>query len=420
MKQGRSNIRFRKAAAALVAAVALTGWAAAQTTVEYFSFTTSSDRIATLEALIEVFEAENPGIEIEYTTADFGSYFTKLQTDFAAGNPPDVFELNYENFVTFASRDTLLDIGAYLGASEAIGADTFYPAALDAFAYDGVQYGLPITFSTVLLFYNEDMFDAAGLSYPDESWTWDDVLQAAQALTDPARRVWGIYQPVQFWEFYKAAAQAGGGLAVTPTVQIDTPENREAAHYLVDKVRVSGVMPTDADMSGLGDVDMFLSGQLGMIVTGIWMFDRIASEATFDWDVAVEPGGARKATHFFSNAAVVAKGTDVAEAAYKWVEFLAAHPAVVQARIETAWELPALSLEQAEALEAYLSQPVPANREAVFASLQYAVNPPVVENQPQLQDIVNQELEAARLGTKTVEQALADAQARVEALLAGQ
>jgi len=420
MRQRRFGTGTRAALAAALAVAALGGWAAAQTKVNYFSFTTSSDRIATLEALIEVFEAENPGIEIEYTTADFGSYFTKLQTDFAAGNPPDVFELNYENFVTFASRDTLLDIGAYLGASEAIGADTFYPAALDAFAYDGVQYGLPITFSTVLLFYNEDMFDAAGLSYPDESWTWDDVLQAAQALTDPARRVWGIYQPVQFWEFYKAAAQAGGGLAVTPTVQIDTPENREAAHYLVDKVRVSGVMPTDADMSGLGDVDMFLSGQLGMIVTGIWMFDRIASEATFDWDVAVEPGGARKATHFFSNAAVVARSTDAPEAAYRWVEFLAAHPAVVQARIETAWELPALSLEQAEALEAYLSQPVPANREAVFASLQYAVNPPVVENQPQLQDIVNQELEAARLGTKTVEQALADAQRRVEALVAGQ
>jgi multiple sugar transport system substrate-binding protein len=60
---------------------------------------------------------------------------------------------------------------------------------------------------------------------------------------------------------------------------------------------------------------------------------------------------------------------------------------------------------------------VPANREAVFESLAYAVNPPVVENQPELQDIVNQELEAARLGTKTVEQALQDAQKRVEALV---
>ncbi|HZJ09944.1 MAG TPA: sugar ABC transporter substrate-binding protein [Trueperaceae bacterium] len=404
--------------ASLIAAVlALTTAATAQTTVDYFSFTTSSDKIDALEALIEVFEAENPDINIEYTTADYGSYFTKLQTDIAAGNAPDVFELNYENFVTFASRDTLLDIGEYLATSDKIGSDTFYSAALNAFAYEGVQLGLPITFSTVMLYYNKELFNAAGVAYPDETWVWQDVIDAATAITDAPNRVWGISQPVQFWEFYKVAAQAGGGLTVTPTVQIDTEENRAAAHYLVDKVQTHHVMPTDIEMSGVGDVDMFLNSQLGMIVTGIWMFDQITTEATFDWDVAVEPGGAQKATHFFSNAAVVSSRSDSPEAAYRWVEFLAAHPEVVEKRIELSWELSALSLDQADALASYLEKPMPANREAVFESLEYAVNPPVIENQPQLQDIINQELEAARLGTKTVEQALADAQSRVEALV---
>src|SRR5690606_20555593 len=206
-------------------ALSIAGAALAQTTVDYFSFTTSSDKIEALEELIAVFESENPDIEINYTTADFGSYFTKLQTDFAAGNAPDVFELNYENFVTFASRDTLLDIGDYLENSEKTGVDTFYPAALGAFAYDGAQLALPITFSTVMLYYNKDMFDAAGIEYPNSEWVWEDVIDAATALTDAPNRVWGISQPIQFWEFYKAAAQAGGGLTVTPTVQINTEEN---------------------------------------------------------------------------------------------------------------------------------------------------------------------------------------------------
>lgn len=418
-QQPRKSI-FRCLAAALIAVALAAGSVQAQTTVDYFSFTTSSDRFETLEALIAVFEAENPGIRINYTTADFGSYFTKLQTDFAAGNAPDVFELNYETFVTFASRGTMLDLSPYMDASDVVDDSTFYQAALDAFAFEGQQFGLPITFSTVMLIYNKDMFDAAGLAYPNDDWTWDDVIAAATALTDAPNRVWGISQPVQFWEFYKTAAQAGGGLTVTPSVQINTPENLEAAHYLVDKVQVHRVMPSDAEMSGVGDIDLFLNSQLGMIVTGIWMFDHFINEATFAWDVAVEPGGANKGTHFFSNAAVVANTSDVPDAAYKWVEFLAAHPAVAEARIETNWELSALSLEQADALAAYLSKPVPANREAVFQSLAFAVNPPVIENQPQLQDIINQELEAARLGTKTVEQALADAQARVEAVVGGQ
>lgn len=383
----------------------------AQTTLSYYTFTADNAHVDELETLIGTFETENPDIKVEYTAFPFDSYFTRLQTDFAAGNAPDVFELNYENFVTFASRDSLLPINN-LGDLES----TFYLAALDAFKYKGTQYGLPITFSTVVLFYNKDLFDAAGTAYPTASWTWDDVLEAAQKLTDAENRVWGIYQPVQFWEFYKTAAAAGGGLSVSEKVAIDTPENREALHYLVDKVQTYKVMPTDAEMSGVSDTDMFLSGQLGMLVTGIWMFDTF-KDAPFAWDIAVEPGSAQKATHFFSNAAVIAKTSENAEAARKWIEFLAASPTTVETRIASAWELPALSLEQADLLEPYLAQPTPENREAVFESLQYAVNPPVVENQPQLQEIINQELEAARLGTKTVEQALTDAQASVENLV---
>ena len=122
------------ALAALVAAVAIGGWAAAQTTIDYFSFTTSSAHIDALEELIDVFEAENPDVRIRYTTADFGSYFTKLQTDFAAGNAPDVFELNYENFVTFASRGTLLDLGAQHGQAFVVGPLHLTAGHVDALA----------------------------------------------------------------------------------------------------------------------------------------------------------------------------------------------------------------------------------------------------------------------------------------------
>jgi multiple sugar transport system substrate-binding protein len=398
----------------LITFTLLLGAASAQTTINYFSFTTGTEQIDELETLIAAFEEENPDIDIEYTTAPFDNYFTRLQTDFAGGNPPDVFELNYENFVTFASRGTLLPLEEHLTVDPAA---TFYPAALEAFRYDGVQYGLPITFSTVVLFYNRDLFDAAGVAYPTDDWTWEDVISASEQITDAENRVWGIYQPVQFWEFYKVAQQAGGGLEVGETVAIDTPENQEALHYLVDKIHLHGIMPSDAQMSGVGDVDLFLGGQLGMLVSGIWMFDRFINDASFNWDIAVEPGGAQKATHFFSNAAVVSATTPHAEAATRWVEFLAANPLTAETRIASSWELPALTLEQSDVLEPYLAQPMPENREAVFASLEYAVTPPVVENQPQLQDIINQELEAARLGTKSVEQALADAQQRVEALL---
>lgn len=386
------------------------------TTLNFFSFMTDAGHVKALESVIAAFEKENPGISVKYTTAPFNTYFTKLQTDVVAGQAPDVFELNYENFVTFASKGTLRELGSLMRKDTALAKDTFYPAAQNAFKYRSVQYGLPMTFSTVVLFYNKDLFDRAGVAYPTKDWTWKDELEAAKKLTDTSKKVWGDFQPVHFWEFYKVAAQAGGGLKVGPSVQIDTPKNREALKWLVDKVLVHKVVPTAAEMSGVGDGDMFVGGQLAMIHTGIWMFDTFA-KANFKWDIALEPGGAKRGTHFFSNAAVISKNTKNAEAAYKWVKFLAASPVTAKIRIETSWELPALSLSQRPNVQAYLDKPLPANREAVFQSLQYAVTPPVVENQSQLQDIINQELEAAKLGTKTVEQALASAQQRVTALV---
>ena len=407
-----------KRLALALAPLTVIGLAFAQqnTTLNFFSFTTDAGHVKALESIIAAFEKENPGIQVKYTTAPFDTYFTKLQTDIAAGQAPDVFELNYENFVTFAAKGTLRDLGSMMRKDTAMAKDTFYPAAQNAFKYKNTQYGLPMTFSTVVLFYNKDLFDKAGVAYPNKSWTWKEELEAAKKLTDASKKVWGDFQPVQFWEFYKTAVQAGGGLKVSPSVQIDTAKNRQALHWLVDKVLVHKVVPSAAEMSGVGDGDMFVNGQLAMIHTGIWMFDTFA-KANFKWDIALEPGGVKKGTHFFSNAAVISKTSQNADAAYKWVKFLAASPFTAKTRIDTSWELPALSLSQRANVAAYLEKPMPANREAVFESLQYAVTPPVVENQPQLQDIINQELEAAKLGQKTVEQALSSAQQRVKTLL---
>ena len=79
--------------------------ALAQTNLTYYSFTTDATHMDDMKALIATFEKDNPGVKINLVTAPFDSYFTKLQTDIAAGSAPDVFDLNYENFVTFASKN---------------------------------------------------------------------------------------------------------------------------------------------------------------------------------------------------------------------------------------------------------------------------------------------------------------------------
>jgi len=383
-------------------------------TISYFTFSAAPDHLEDLDAIVQAFQQKHPNVTIEVQTASYDDYFTQLQTQIAGGTAPDTFELNYENFVTYSSAGSLLDLTALAEADPEFDAATYYPRAHEVFQADGTQYGLPATFSDVLLFYNKDLFDAAGLDYPTPDWTWDDELAAAEALTDTEAGVWGDFQPIQFFEFYKVLAQNGGEFfnADQTEVTFNSPEGVEAAEWLVSKV--GSVMPTVAEMGGQDDAALFKAGKLAMWHNGIWQFSGMA-DAPFAWDVEVEPGQAQKAHHFFANAAVASAETEHPEEAWQWVQFLTGSEEAVQVRIEASWELAAVADQSLFA--PYLEQTPPDNREAVFEALDDIVVPPVIEQQAAMQDAVTQQLERAVLGEVSVQEALDAAAEELQALL---
>ena len=402
--------------AALLLATAITAPAFAQdVTVKYMTFSAAPDYLDELDATIAAFEAANPGIKVEYETAAFGDYFTKLQTMVAAGTAPDAFELNYENFVTYAEKGALADLTPLLAADTGFDPSIYNAQALSAFTHDGKQYGLVESFSNVVLFYNKDLFDAAGVAYPAAEWTWTDELAAAQKLT--ANGVWGDFAPIQFWEFYKTIAQNGGSI-LSPdktTVTIDSPENVETLQWMVDKIATYKVTPSDIDMAGQSDGDLFKAGKIAMLRTGIWMFGDFSANAKFNWDIALEPGKTQKAHHFFANGVAISANSANQDAAYQWLKFLTSSEEAVKIRIEAGWELPAVT--NPAYVQGYLDQPLPPSRDVVFQALDSAVVPPVIGNWNQLTDAVGKELEAAMLGQKTPEQALADDKVAIEGIL---
>jgi multiple sugar transport system substrate-binding protein len=346
---------------------------------------------------------------VEVETIPYDDYFTKLQTAVAGGTAADTFELNYENFVTYAENGSL-------AALDGIDEGAYAPSLLEAFSRDGTQYGVPTSFSNVVLFYNKALFDDAGVEVPTNDWTWADAQAAAEALTDTEAGVWGDYQPISFHEFYKALAQAGGEFLNGDGTEATfaSPEGVEAANWLVGKSGVT--MPTEADGAGTPDFDsnLFAEGKLAMWHTGIWMFGAMA-DVPFEWDIVVEPGSAQKASAMFANGAVVSADSDHLEAAQNWIDFLASSDATTDVRLETSWELPPIADEAK--LASYLDVATPANRQAVFDSLDAVVLPPVIERQQEMQDIVSEELSNAAAGRKSAEDALADAQAAVNDLL---
>ncbi|MCU1417482.1 MAG: uncharacterized protein JWP32_1656 [Schumannella sp.] len=400
-----------------VVVLALTGCGApaadsGPVTITYTNFISNDGNEDNLQTIVDAFEKANPNITVDVTTLPYADYGTALQTDLAAGTESDVFDIEYANYAQYQANGVLAPITV-------ANPDAYKQSLLEAYATDGTQYALPSSFSDVVLYYNKDLFDAAGVDYPANDWTWADEKAAAEKLTDKAAGVWGDHQPVSFYEYYKALAQNGGKFLADDgkSVAFNTPEGVEAAHWLVDK---SGtVMPTIEQGQGTPDFDtnLFKDGKLAMLHTGIWVFGAVA-DVPFGWDIAVEPGNSTQASAVFSNALGVSANSKSPEAAGKWAEFLSSSDTTVQVRLDAGWELPPIS-DDAK-LSAYLEKGAPANRQAVFDSLDGIALPPVVaEGQSEMQDIMGEELVEAQAGRKTVEEALNSAEERINAVIGG-
>jgi len=385
-------------------------------TVKFANFSGGGDNEKYLTAMKDAFEKEHPTIKVEIESIGYGDYFTQMQTRVASGTAPDAYELNYENFVSYAKKGVLLGLDDFFAAKN-FDKSVINAQALNAFAADGVQYGMPASFSNVVLIYNKELFNQAGIGYPTKEWTWKEMDEASVKIRALGKDIFGVSQGVQFFEFFKAAEQNGGGLLNEDksAFTVNRPENVAALQHMVDRVLKTNVMATEAQMSGMGDWELFKGGRLGMILTGVWAFPDFVQNVTFDWDIAVEPGNVKKATHFFSNGLVINKDSKVAEAAYEWVEFMSASKEAAKIRVDANWELPAVT--DPEVLEAYLKITPPANRQAVFDSLEYLITPPVIEQFTEMNDILSLHLQGALQGAKTPQQALDDAQKELEATI---
>jgi multiple sugar transport system substrate-binding protein len=381
-------------------------------TITYTNFISNDGNEENLQKIVDAFEDANPDITVDVTTLPYGDYGTALQTDLAAGTQSDVFDIEYANYADFQANGVLAPI-------EVSDASVYRQSVLESYATDGTQYALPSSFSDVVLYYNKDLFDAAGLDYPTGDWTWADEKAAAEKLTDQAAGVWGDHQPVSFHEYYKVLAQNGGSFLndARDAAAFNTPEGIEAAKWLVEK---SGtVMPTIEQGQGTPDFDtnLFKDGKLAMLHTGIWVFGAVA-DVPFNWDIAVEPGNTDQASAVFSNAVGVSSASKNIEAASKWAEFLTSSDVMVDARLDSGWELPPISDETK--LATYLDKGAPENRQAVFDSLDGIALPPVAKTgQAEMQDIITEELVEAQAGRKTVEDALASAEQRINAVIGG-
>jgi len=382
-------------------------------TITFEQFSGAGDNEVYLKKMIDAYTAQNPNVTIKLQSFGYDDYFTQLTAKISGGKAPDVFELNYENFVSYAQKGALTPLDDIIKEKN-INTSIYNEKALNAFNLDGKQYGVPNSFSNVVLIYNKDLFDKANVAYPTDDWKWADAMAAAEKIRALGKDIYGYYHPITYHEFFKTVQQNGGNLLSKDATAftINSKENVETLQYLVDMQRKSNVMPTSEQMGGMGDWDLFKSGRLGMIINGIWSFPDFTRDCDFEWDIDVDPSNTQKATHFFSNSYVISKDSKVAEEAAKFIAFISSDKAATQIRLDAAWELPPVN--DADIIDQYIQKTPPANRKAVFKSLDYLITPPVVSQFTEMQDIVTRHLKDAADGNVTPQQALDAMQAECQ------
>lgn len=234
------------------------------------------------------------GIDVEIQVVPWDQYWTLLEAGAQGGDLPDVFWMHSNYSQKFMSNDILLDLTDRIAQSEVIDLDNYYKDIVELYQYDGKTYAVPKDYDTIALWYNKTLFDEAGISYPDETWTWETLAENGKKLTDTEKGQYGLAAPAVNNQdgYYNFIYTMGGSVlsADKSKSEWDSPKTVEAMNWWYDNL-VSTCMPAQ-EIMGETAVDVLLgSGKAAMVIQGSWMVAAFKGNEYIDenCDVAVLP-----------------------------------------------------------------------------------------------------------------------------------
>jgi multiple sugar transport system substrate-binding protein len=350
------------------------------------------------------FESAQDAIDVEVTQiAERDDLIARLSTAFAGGEPPDVFLMNYRYLGQFASKGALEPVGPYLDASETLSAQDFYAEAMRVFQDDGVQTCMPQNVSSLVVYYNADLFERAGVEPPPvEGWTWADMLAAATKLTedtdgDGAVDIYGLGTDVEIIRVAPFIWSNGGEIVDDPSdptrFVFGNLNGIRALQAFLDLRGIAGVTPTDEEAESADFETRFLDGTLAMMMESRKVVPSFRTITDFEWDVAPLPTHRKPATVLHSDAYCMTAASEHPEEAWSFLEF--ALSAEGQ-RIATATGRTVPSLRAVAESEAFLDPSVPPASSQVFLdNIRHVRAVPPIETWPEIEDVVNALLEEA-------------------------
>ena len=246
----------------------------------------NSEEEAVFKDAIARFNEKYPDVVVEHTIVpveSWSDFIQKWVTMIGSSNAPDLTNIAIEGFQMAVANDLVMPLDDVISGDADMSAQLpeFAQSLLDGFSYDGKLYGIPNGTQTMVVYYNKALFDAKGLAYPQDGWTWEQFRQTAIALTDGDVYGWGL--PISNWHMapfwitngaYPCSADYSA-----PT--LNTPEMVEALTFLSNLVLVDKCAP---DPTGVDVYAQFAAGKIAMVGAGRWTLASWLKEGfdTFD------------------------------------------------------------------------------------------------------------------------------------------
>jgi sn-glycerol 3-phosphate transport system substrate-binding protein len=408
---------WRLAAAAL-ASLAMSAWAETEITF-YYPVAVGGPITKTIDGYAADFEKENPGIKVKPVyTGTYQDSMVKALTAHKSGTPPTTAILLSTDMYTLIDEDAVVPI-------EGVDTKVFYPAFMANSQTGGKTWGIPFQRSTIVLYWNKELFKEAGLDPNKPPADWDEMRAFAQKLTkrDASGNVtqWGVQIPSSgfpYWLFQGLTTPNGVELmnAAGTETYFDRPEVITALQYWVDLGRKDKVMPPGVVEWGTTPKDFF-ERKVAMIWTTTGNLTNVRNNAKFDFGVAMLPAHKRRGSPTGGgNFYVFKKATKEQQAAaVKFAQWMTQPERAAQWGIDTGYVAVRPDAWKTAKMQEYVKGfPVAA---VARDQLEFSVAELSTHDNQRVTKALNDGIQAALTGAKPPAQAMKDAQSESSRIL---
>ncbi|NQE47747.1 ABC transporter substrate-binding protein [Herbaspirillum rubrisubalbicans] len=421
---------FLKSLAAVAITAAFSAPVLAANPVEisfYYPVAVGGAVTKTIDSMVADFEKANPDIKVKAIYA--GTYqesIVKALTAFKGGTPPTLAVLLSTDLFTLIDENAIVPIDSLASsADDKKWIAGFYKGFMENSQTEGKTWGIPFQRSTIVMYYNKNLFKEAGLNPDQAPANWNDMVEAAKKLTkrDASGNVsqWGVKIPSTgfgYWMFQAMSASNDTLLmnsAGTKTY-FDQPGAVQALQHWVDLTTKDKVMPAGSIEWGTTPKD-FLEQKAAMVWTTTGNLTNIRTNASFPFGVAMLPGIKHPGSPTGGGNFYVFNKTSPAEqqAAMKFIRFATEPARAAQWSIATGYVAPRQDAWDTPEMKKYL-QDVPA-ADVAREQMKYGVAELSTHDNQRVTKALNDNLQAALSGTKTPQAALKDAQREAERIL---